>query len=440
MVLSIQPRFYLGMLLGVLLLGFAPRSFCALHGDDGDDRHELIPLDLQGDKAARAFLDKKLGRAREARGIADLEELKRLAMQLKPNELSEEDQKRLLNWPRDYRNSDPQTKKLMEKLLEDDQIKKKFSDAQLEEMKKLVQDIKPPKGTGEPKSSGSISSTPIGPDGKPIQPDKSSPPGSGSAVLPPTPPTPPISSGELRRPEPKKKPSDFTSKLTSDLLGKSGILSKPPNFKKALSRLADARRSRTEDEGDDKHRLPSLGKLFKPEKSSEESSGTSTVLDRIKSTNLNGPTGSSPGMDSSRASGLEGFAVLFITLTLIGITVYVLVRLWRRRFGGAQLDGWRLGPWPVDPASVATREQLIRGFEYLAVLVLGRPARHRNHLEIAQDLPGATADPEQRRRAADELAAIYEQARYAPGNEPLDEIQLTAARRGLTLLAGLRSA
>jgi hypothetical protein len=38
------------------------------------------------------------------------------------------------------------------------------------------------------------------------------------------------------------------------------------------------------------------------------------------------------------------------------------------------------------------------------------------------------------------LAALYEQARYAPGDEPLAARDLDSARRNLSLLAGVATA
>jgi hypothetical protein len=91
---------------------------------------------------------------------------------------------------------------------------------------------------------------------------------------------------------------------------------------------------------------------------------------------------------------------------------------------------------------VATRQDLVRAFEYLALLVLGPAARACHHLDLAA-LLGERApvlNPDVRRGAASALARLYEQARYAPGDEPLGEDDLAAARRDLCLLAGVAAA
>jgi hypothetical protein len=72
-------------------------------------------------------------------------------------------------------------------------------------------------------------------------------------------------------------------------------------------------------------------------------------------------------------------------------------------------------------------------------LCLGPAARPCHHLELAARLGGPTADAE-RRRAAGELARLYEQARYAPEDDQLSADDLAAARRDLCLLAGVGAA
>jgi hypothetical protein len=120
-------------------------------------------------------------------------------------------------------------------------------------------------------------------------------------------------------------------------------------------------------------------------------------------------------------------------LMLLALAVFVLLALvWQRRRQARRAGaGWKLGPWPVHPAAVRTRDELVRAFEYLSLLRLGPSARSRNHLEIADRLGLG---------AALQLARCYEQARYAPPSDPLPDAELALARRHLTLLAGAPSA
>ncbi len=87
--------------------------------------------------------------------------------------------------------------------------------------------------------------------------------------------------------------------------------------------------------------------------------------------------------------------------------------------------------WPVDPAQVTTAAQLIQAFEFLALQHLGAQARAWNHRRIAAHL----ATDDEQAQAAQELAACYEEARYAPAEEALTTAALAAARRHLCLLA-----
>jgi hypothetical protein len=135
---------------------------------------------------------------------------------------------------------------------------------------------------------------------------------------------------------------------------------------------------------------------------------------------------------------------------------------------------WDPGPWPVDPARIASRGEVVEAFEYLALLVLGPAARARNHRVLAEQLGlgqalrrrrvettsmgggpsslgawfgpqrvlrlGLFPIPDERRLLADELADIYEQARYSPPADPLPEEAVVRARRDLCRFAGVSPA
>jgi hypothetical protein len=97
----------------------------------------------------------------------------------------------------------------------------------------------------------------------------------------------------------------------------------------------------------------------------------------------------------------------------------------------------------VNPAAIRTREDVVRAFEYLALLRLGPGARPRHHRDLALKLGGSEAvalAPPDRRRAALELAELYERARYTPPQDPWPESAVTAARRNLCSLAGVAPA
>jgi hypothetical protein len=136
-----------------------------------------------------------------------------------------------------------------------------------------------------------------------------------------------------------------------------------------------------------------------------------------------------------------GPLVWVLVLAALGLALYGSFALYRDRIQEALVRRWKLGPWPVQPSAVRSREDLVRAFEYLAFLLLGFEVRSRHHLDVAGQLASRpSTDPSRQHQAAHELARLYEQARYAPGEEPLGEAELAAARRDLCFLAGQRAA
>jgi hypothetical protein len=152
-----------------------------------------------------------------------------------------------------------------------------------------------------------------------------------------------------------------------------------------------------------------------------------------------GMTGASLG-SVPRASGagvVSGLLWALVLLTL-GAVLWKSLRWYREQ--AANGDGWKLGPWPVRPESVATRADLVRAFEHLAMLCLGPVALACNHLDLAARLGAREGTDVEKRRAAEQLAGLYEQARYAPPDEALRPEELAAARRDLCLLAEVGAA
>jgi hypothetical protein len=134
-------------------------------------------------------------------------------------------------------------------------------------------------------------------------------------------------------------------------------------------------------------------------------------------------------------SGVGPLAVILVAAALLGAAAWALLFAfpWSplRRKGAA---GAKHLSWPVDPARISTAAELIAAFNHLALLLFGAEARSWNHRDVARQI-GDDGQPERERQAA-ELAAVYEQARYAP-EEPLGPAELETARRCLTSLAGV---
>jgi hypothetical protein len=163
------------------------------------------------------------------------------------------------------------------------------------------------------------------------------------------------------------------------------------------------------------------------------------LSDDHRSANLNGidHLPSAPDLPSASVSGPSVGSGMMLLWLLAGVLLLTLI--WR--LGGSLLmsqahtsDGWRLGPWPVDPRQVASRGELVKAFEYLACRLLGPEALHRHHRDLAEQMAAIRPTPA-RRAALAGLEILYEQARYAPPDEPLPESCLADARRDLSLLA-----
>ncbi len=147
---------------------------------------------------------------------------------------------------------------------------------------------------------------------------------------------------------------------------------------------------------------------------------------------------STPRVPSGIGTGdVSRFVYALLWAGVAGLAFVFVWRLTKGRFpwpAALVKNGWRLGPWPVAPEAVSSREDLVRAFEYLSLLRFGRRANSWHHRDVAAHLGEQDIS---HRRAADELASAYERARYAPEREPLDADVLAAARRDLRLLAGV---
>jgi hypothetical protein len=145
---------------------------------------------------------------------------------------------------------------------------------------------------------------------------------------------------------------------------------------------------------------------------------------------------------SARSLADAGKAVVWVAaLTLVAVLLWRAGGGWYDRLREARAAEWRLGPWPVRPEAVSTRGELVRAFEHLALLCLGRAARTHHHLDLGEEIGAQPSlDPDRRQDAARTLARLYEQARYAPPADPLPDAELERARRELCYLAGVSAA
>lgn len=150
---------------------------------------------------------------------------------------------------------------------------------------------------------------------------------------------------------------------------------------------------------------------------------------------IGGPSASRPSVTADS----EGWTPALLSLLMLGTIVLLLCRMGARSSAAVDSgqDPWRLGPWPVSPQSVSTRQDVVRAFEYLVLLCLGPSAASCHHRELAERLAQQDSGNPKRRHAAEMLAWLYEQARYAPDAEALSQEELTDARHALCCLSGV---
>jgi hypothetical protein len=152
-------------------------------------------------------------------------------------------------------------------------------------------------------------------------------------------------------------------------------------------------------------------------------------------------TGSS-GLNSLGSFNFGGAQIpwLLVLLVLAAIAVAVVLWKWKDIFTPRSdvsfaADG--LGAWPIDPREINTREDVVKAFEYLSVLICGPAAKTWTHSTIADELSALAATHGE---TAVKLARLYELARYAPLDEPLTRAELLEARRLVCDLAGVDEA
>ena len=184
-------------------------------------------------------------------------------------------------------------------------------------------------------------------------------------------------------------------------------------------------------------KLPDVGKMSGVPKSlgldSLKLGGLIPELPQAPST-PSGPKMPGFGGFNADLSGLGTWMLIPVVLAVFG---FVAFRLLRRRgwFGSQPIPLTGLGPWPVDPRAIRSRDDLVKAFEYLSVLTIGGPARHYHHGTIAAELDRLLPD------AGDlpqEVARHYMLARYGPSGAEIDADDLAAARASLCRLAGVK--
>jgi hypothetical protein len=137
-----------------------------------------------------------------------------------------------------------------------------------------------------------------------------------------------------------------------------------------------------------------------------------------------------------------GMSVPVWLVVALLIAVALLVVWWKRDMifvprKANPLAAAGVGGWPLDPRAINSREDVVKAFEYLSVLICGPGAKTWTHSTIADEL---AALAQTHGETAVQLARLYELARYAPLDEPLTRAELVEARRLVCDLAGMDEA
>jgi hypothetical protein len=383
--------------------------------------HRLLddgPTDLN---QAEEFLS---GRLRNSRDLHDVQGI--LQKLLQNPDLAE---KLLRNVPENYRDEvqkragslnldDPNLRRLLDNAIKMPSVSEEQK-GRLEDLRKQLPSLEKPDKNA------------LGPNTNPFDRSPFSPPATNPEVRP----------SDLNGPTPRvEKPDSITKKLAEavDNLG-GGDSHLGDTLQQMGSRLnldkwaADVAASAARWSG----RFPNLGRYLNFDRLASSGLGSFARRLRWPSFNLGGSMGGGSWVPSvpNVSGGFGQGIVYFLLIAVGGLLAWQALR--RTKEGEEPLlgRGWRLGQWPVRPGEVATRLDLVRAFEHLALLRIGQAAESRNHLDLAARL----GDDEERRAAADRLAGLYEQARYAPPEELLPEADLATARRDLLFLAGAAS-
>ena len=150
--------------------------------------------------------------------------------------------------------------------------------------------------------------------------------------------------------------------------------------------------------------------------------------------NIPTPNISAPGMPALGGPSLpsvSAWAIWLLLLLLFLLAGWQMLR-WSQRSAAGVDERTQLGPWPVRPEAVSTRAELVRAFDYLALLTLGVGVQSWNHHAVARRWREKSPACAQ---TGDALALLYEQARYTQGVEALTESQRDQARASLVQLA-----
>jgi hypothetical protein len=138
------------------------------------------------------------------------------------------------------------------------------------------------------------------------------------------------------------------------------------------------------------------------------------------------PDGSNGEESSSAFSIQTPFMLLLILLVLAGCGIWLLKVRQQKIAVAAQLAA-KTTRMPVD---LSTKSDVLDAFHAMSAKTAAADAPWWTHRRAATELFESAPHG---RHALEALTSVYEQARYLPGDEPLDPNELSTARKALTL-------
>lgn len=423
-------------------------TVCLATNSAAQDRsHILIPNSIKEREDASNLLLARLGRAK------DFSRIRQLAQNVLKNNRKLDLgklQETITNLKRDraqFDPKDPKWRKLLGDIVNDPAIRRQIekqkvgTPEQLQALDKLADDLKLRKRTPM---------TP--PDVGPVQP----PPSDNRPPTPPTPENPKTPPSPPATPTPSPNtPQNTESKPQSEESSQNWFQQRLKDVqgwaKDQGNNLGNSMQDWLKNSGIDlsgvTNDITRQIKGLLPDLNGMEISGLrdklmgwlpkENGLGNINLTPDNLPSIGTPGVSTTGFGGIG--QILLIGLFIGGglILIAVLLASSKALLEHRNKKEWQLGPWPVRPENVHTQEDLIKAFEYLALLRLGRDASTFNHIDIATELANRFGGMLKPQQAVEHLVHLYEQARYAPATEPLSSDELMKVRQELSLLAGV---
>jgi hypothetical protein len=153
---------------------------------------------------------------------------------------------------------------------------------------------------------------------------------------------------------------------------------------------------------------------------------------------LRGPSiGGDAGRSSGGSWGDDPWTGLLLAALVALIGFFYWHRFIRSRPAKDVDEAHQRLAWPVEPHAVATREDVVKAFDFLSLAKCGDEAVNWHHRQIARQLSDKEPDKDE---AVVRLTGLYEKARYAPASDLFSDTEIAEARARLCQIAGAPTA